>query len=188
MAKDNPRRRRFHLLLCARIRRANHPAGDASAGVANRLPSIVGFGVNNHRPAQNRVLVPRDRHIVNRQFKVRFAAAVGLQVPQVARVALVFSWQPMLVLLGIVMTASAAGIRRRTIPEFVYMDRMFLVRHEPFHVGHNFHSVPLLREAYRPVRFIPLCGVQDGDGLFDLRIGRLNGHWQAEAKDSRDRE
>ncbi len=89
----------------------DHPAGDAPAGVARRLPAIVEFGVDDDRMADDRIMLAQDRDIVDRDFVVRLPLGVRLQIAQVARVAVVGGRGGRADVFRVIMPAGAHAVR-----------------------------------------------------------------------------
>ena len=113
--KNKVKARSIISFLFGRVRHADDTAGNAPAGVPDRLPAIIKFRVHNHRATQYRVLVSGHANVVNGQFEVSLAARISFQIAEVPRVPLRLVWQPMLMLFRIIVAASAGTVRARAV-------------------------------------------------------------------------
>ena len=146
---------------------ADHAARDASAGIAHRLTAVIDLRVDNHAPADDWILQAGNRYVLHRDFVVRLAVVVRLEVSQIARVPVFRLRQTVLMVFRIVVAAGAHAVGRAAIAELMNVERVLLSRSQPFNVGHNFHRVAVLGEAHGAVAFVARGRVQHRDGLFD---------------------
>src|SRR5687767_322913 len=90
------------LLLC----HADRATANAAAGVSRGLPEVVGLRVHDDRAPDEGVAVARERRVLDGGLVVGLPLRVGLQVPEVAGVAvLVLARVAVGVLLGVVVAA-----------------------------------------------------------------------------------
>ena len=147
------------------------------AAISDWLTAIIWLGMHDHCTAEYRVLVACDGNVVHRQFEPDSPLLVRLQIAQVARMAFLLFGQAMFVSLGIVVTAGAHGVGRRTIAELMDVEGMLLPRSEPFDMRDHLHLRSLLSKRDFAFAIVARGGVQDGHGLFHgrpgLRVGRV---------------
>ncbi len=154
-----------------RIRDADDSAGNSRAGIADRLATIINLGVNNHASPDDRILRSGNGNILHRDFILRFALAISLDIPQVARMAQLGRGETMLMAFRIVMASGAHAIGRRAVAELMNVERMFLTRSESFKGGHDLYRLSVLRESNFPVAFVASSRMQDRDRLLDRGPG-----------------
>jgi hypothetical protein len=130
--------------LHLRLRDADDTARNPPARITHRLRPIVHLLVDNDRMSQDGMLAAELQHIAF-QLQMRFAAAVGLQVAEVARMMLGRVGRAVRLLCRIKMAASGCGVGRGTIAEFMDVKRVF-ARREARDIGHDLHGIAHFRE------------------------------------------
>ena len=94
------------------VGKADDAASNASPRVSDRLASIINLGMNNYCSTDDRILQAHYRNVVDRELVVRLPLVVGLNVPEVASMAVLVFWQTMLVALRVVVSSSAHPVGR----------------------------------------------------------------------------
>lgn len=130
---------RPNTLLFSWISHADNAAGDTATSIASGLFTGIPLGMHDYASAQDGVPGAVNRNVCNGDFIVGFAVRAGLEVAQVARVALLGSRQAMLMPFRVVVSARAGGIRRRAVPILMDVNRMFLSGVQPLQVGNYFN-------------------------------------------------
>src|SRR6266446_5237243 len=87
-------------VLFPRVGDTDDPTGDASARVARGLAAVIGLGVHDYSTANDGVLFAQDGEVVDSDFVVGFAVAVGLDIAQVSSVPVFALGQPVRVAFG----------------------------------------------------------------------------------------
>jgi hypothetical protein len=114
--------------LFAGVGDADDAAGNSATGVADGLASVVDFRVNDDGTADEWVLWPGNGDIFHGQFVMGFAVCIGLEVAEVASVAVLSGWEAVLMAFRVVMAAGAGGIGRGAVAELVDVEGMLLVK------------------------------------------------------------
>ena len=152
--------------LFSRICDADHAAGDAASRVTDRLAAIIGLGMDNYAPPDDRVLGPRHADIAGGDFIMGFALAVRLDIAQVAGMTLSAAiGEPVGMTFRVVMAAGAHAVLGRAVAELVDVKRVFLAGSQTFEMGHDFHAVRHLSEGHFPAALVARGGMEHGDDL-----------------------
>src|SRR5262245_22469942 len=103
--------------------------------------------MDNDAASDDRGFGPGNGDVLHRDFVVRFAVIVGVEISQIAGMTGVARGQTVGVVSGVVMAAGAHAVRGRTITKLVDMKGVLLTRIQPLNIGHDLDAIAFLHEV-----------------------------------------
>lgn len=150
---------------------ADHTAGEARAGIADRLTAVVDFGMHDDAAANDGIFRSGNADVVDGYFVMGMAVVVGLHIAKITGVPLRSLRQRVRMAFGVVMAPGAHPVRGRTIAKLMNMHGVLLSGVEPFQMSRDLDGIANLREADFAVCLVAGSRMKHGHRLFDRRPG-----------------
>src|SRR5450631_4109589 len=148
---------------------ADHAASLPATRVTHRLRPIIDLLVDNHATAKDGIFATELEHAVF-QLQMRFAGAVRLEVPHVARMAFGRIRSTVRLFHRIEMATGRRSIWSRAIAELMDVESMF-ARRKSSDVGDYLNGIAHLGKRDRSHDLTAGGRMENGDGLFGLLRG-----------------